>query len=294
VSRVFEVAPAGVAAAPPAVAPSTPSPAATAAAAALDGVLQRLGRYVAEYGQQASVIIGAERYDQRYQNAPLGEPSARRLVSEFALVKTSDRIGWVGFRDVVEVDGKPVHDRQDRLQSLFRTATPDVAEARRIADESARFNIGPRRNFNEPMSALFFFLPVLQSRFSYTKKGETALDGTNVWEIDFRETLIRTSQGRDVASRGTIWVNPQDGTVVRTKLVLSGFAGSGSLSSVDVTFARDSRLGLWLPSTMNERNQGRVNTGRGRVMSTATTDAIMTATAIYSDFKRFETSAAIR
>src|SRR6185437_3448968 len=68
-----------------------------------------------------------EHYQQRYQNAPLGQPSGRGLVGE---------------RDVVSVDGKPVRDRQDRLMGLFRSGTPDFAEVRRIADESARFNIG--------------------------------------------------------------------------------------------------------------------------------------------------------
>jgi len=70
-----------------------------------------------------------EHYRQRYQNAPLGQPSGRDLVAELALVKTSDTIGWVGFRDVVSVDGKPIQDRQDRLMALFRSGTPDFAES---------------------------------------------------------------------------------------------------------------------------------------------------------------------
>ena len=41
-----------------------------------------------------------------------------------------------------------------------------------MADESARFNIGPtRRNFNEPTAALFFLLPASQARFAFTRKG---------------------------------------------------------------------------------------------------------------------------
>jgi VWFA-related protein len=259
----------------------------------LDTILQRVGRYVSEYGEQASVIVGVEHYDQRYADAPLGEPSSRRLVAELALTKTADATGWLGFRDVFEVDRKPIRDRQDRLQALFRAGLPDLSEARRIADESARFNIGPtRRNFNEPTSTLFFLLPATQSRFAFRKARETRVGGVDAWEIEFQEktspTLIRTTDGRSVASRGTIWVAPEDGTVLRTKLVLSGFQAEGSFSTLDVTYALDSRLGLWLPSRMAERHEGIV-----RRVKTASR-AIVTATATYSDFKRFEASSTFK
>jgi VWFA-related protein len=249
---------------------------------ALNPVLQQVGRYVANYGEEASLIIAVEHYRQHYDGAPLGEPAERNLVAELALVKTSDAIGWVGFRDVVAVDGKPIPDRQDRLMGLFREGTPDVARARSIANESARFNLGPtRRNFNDPTAALLFFLPGNQARFTFTPKGATSIEGVDVMEIDFREksnpTLIRTTDGRDVASQGTIWVVPTDGTVVRTRLIVSGFAGMGSSARVEATFGRDKRLGLWLPVKMTERHEGRLGTA-------------VTATATYGDFKRFETS----
>ena len=208
---------------------------------ALEDVLQRVGRYVANYGEQASLIIAVERYEQRYQNAPAGQRSERKLLAEFALFKTRDATGWVGFRDVISADGKPIADRQDRLQALLRAGTPDVLEARRIADESARFNIGPtRRNFNEPTAALFFLLPASQARFTFTRQGMTTVDGVTAMEIDFRETgsptVIRTSDGRDVAAQGTIWVVPSDGTVLRTRLGVSGFGGPRTSSTIDVTF----------------------------------------------------------
>jgi len=281
-----------------------PAPVRSAAAASrnveLEGALQRVGRYVLEYGQQASLIVGVERYDQRYENAPLGQPPFRRLTAEFALVKSAT--GWAGFRDVMELDGKPIPDRKDRLQKLFKAGTPDVSEARRIADESARFNIGPtRRNFNEPMSALFFLLPATQPRFVFTRKRDTSLGGIDVWEIEFEEksrpTLIRTTDGRDAITHGTIWVVPADGTVVRTKLVLTGFAGAGSSSSIEVTYARDPRLGLWLPAAMAERHAGSirpVSMQRRRMSSLIDDQAVVTGTATYSDFKRFETAATIK
>ena len=246
--------------------PSEPTPAPIASApfvnanAESTALLQRVGDYVSNYGQQNALIVAVERYEQRYPEAVLGEPSSRSLVAEFALVKASDATGWVGFRDVIEVDRKPVQNRADRLEGLFKTDAPDVVEARRIADESARFNIGPtRRNFNEPTSMLFFLLPRTQQHFTFSAGGETNVSGVRAQEIDFTEntrpTLIRTAAGRDVPCHGTIWVIPGEGTVVRTRLVVGGFDGPESLSTVDVTYARDARLNMWLPVRMTERHE---------------------------------------
>jgi hypothetical protein len=210
-------------------------------------------------------------------------------------------MGWSGFRDVIEVDGRRIGDRKNRLQTLFRNGSPDPAEARRIADESARFNLGPvRRNFNDPTAALFFLMPSLLPRFAFTRKGESSVNGVNVWEVEFKEksrpTLIRTRDGRDVPSEGTIWVVPSDGTVVRTQLAISGFYGRSG-SKIEVTYARDDRLGLWLPETMKERHEADiVEAGRsayGAAIASARTTVVV-GTATYSDFKRFETSATIK
>jgi VWFA-related protein len=299
VSRVFEVV-AGAAGADAGVA--APAPAAARAAPRdpmVNDVLQRVGRYVAGYGEQASVLIGVEHYEQRLLSMMKGQPTVRKLVADILLVRTSDELGWSGFRDVIEVDGKPVGERQNRLQALFKSGSPDAAEARRIADEGARYNIGPtRRNFNEPTSALFFLMPATQSRFQFTRKGEITLDGMQVMEIGFQEkthpTLIRTSTGGDVTSEGSIWVVPSDGTVVRTKLAISGFAGLGSSSTIDVTYTRDSRLGLWVPAIMKERHTSNVQGLLSGMGPSASQGVVVVATATYEDFKRFEITSAIK
>ena len=291
---------------PPDESPAVPprSSASTPRDPVLGDVLERVGRYVAGYGEQASLIVAVERYEQRHPDPPLGQPSLRKLVAEFALVKTRDATGWVAFRDVISVDGKPIGDRQDRLEALFQTGVPDLAEARRIADESARFNIGPtRRNFNEPTAALFFLLPSSQARFAFTRKGNTTIDGVAAMEIGFKETasptVIRTADGRDVAAEGTIWVVPADGTILRTRMVVRGFAGPASSSSVDVAFARDERIRLWLPARMTERHEGTMRAQSTRTLSgrpgasLSLVSAVVTTTAAYGDFKRFETSSSI-
>ena len=253
------------------------------------------------YGQQASIIIGVEHYDQRLLSVTGSELTKRLSTAEFALVKTSDAIGWSGFRDVIEVDGRRIGNRQDRLQALFGSGKPDAGEARRIADEGARYNLGPARlNFNEPTAALFFLTPSLLPRFTFTRKGESKVDGVDVWEVEFKEksrpTLIRTRDNGNVPSQGTIWVVPSDGTVVRTRLVITGYSGRNS-SNIDVTYARDERMGVWLPATMKERDEiDVVEAGRTAFGATDPTArmTVVLGTATYSDFKRFETSATVK
>jgi VWFA-related protein len=300
VSRVLDILP-GTATAP---APTLPPPTVAgvpARDAGMDDVMARVGRYVAGYGEQASIVIGLEHHDQRLLSATGSEVSRRQSTAEFALVKTSDAMGWSGLRDVIEVDGRRIGNRQDRLQRLLRNGTPDAGEARRIADESARFNLGPaRRNFNEPTAALFFLSPSLLPRFSFTRRRESTLGGVSVWEIEFKEksrpTLIRTTNGGDVPSQGTVWIDPTAGTVLRTRLIITGLSGRNS-SDVDVTFERDERLGLWLPKTLKERHETDVLEGGrsafGDVPSLARL-TIVVGTATYGDFKRFETSATIK
>lgn len=194
----------------------------------LDDVLKRVGAYVSAYGEKASLIVAVEKYTQSLTFEGANEMQRpRRLVAEFAIVKAPG--GWVGFRDVVEVNGEKVADRRDRLMSILNDAAPDSSQVMKIANESARYNIGPvSRNFNVPTAALFFFQPENIARFAFTKKGTKKSDGVEVWEIDFKETrtpsMVVTRAGVDVPMIGTLWVVPADGTVVRTRMVMRNFA----------------------------------------------------------------------
>jgi hypothetical protein len=68
---------------------------------------------------------------------------------------------------VYEVDGRPVRDRTDRLTKLFLAPHPDSqSQARRIAEESARFNLGGQvlRTITTPLLALQFIRAENQNR----------------------------------------------------------------------------------------------------------------------------------
>jgi hypothetical protein len=264
----------------------------------LQPVLERVGRYVDGYGEAASLIVATEEYEQRINEPPLGVPSERKLMSVFALSRATDATGWIGYRDVLEVDGRPVSDRADRLMSLLGSGTPDLAGARRVAAESARYNIGPAiRNFNDPTAVLFFFLSSRLARFAFESRGTETINGVRATQISFREiakpTLIQTTMGRDIACSGMLWVNPEDGTVLRTRIDLTGYQGLRSGVRVEVTFARDPRLRLWLPSRMTEQNRGVVQAFGATRLNASIVEVTMKATATYRDFKRFETDTSI-
>jgi hypothetical protein len=166
----------------------------------LPSVIRRLGQYVESFGERASLLVCVETYVQRYNLAAVEQASERRLVSEFAIVRTLDATGWIGFRDVVEVDGRSITNQRDRLEALFRGGAPDLERARAIVNESARFNIGPIvRTLNIPTVALFFFVPRNLDRFTFSHTGATVVERIPVWKIAFREretpSLIRRVNG---------------------------------------------------------------------------------------------------
>lgn len=258
----------------------------------LKDVVRRMGAYVQAYGEKASLVVGVERYTQHVKGSERTTARDRLTVADFAIVKAQGFGGWVGFRDVVEADGERFADHTDRLLAVLSDVSGSLDEAKRLSDESARFNIGPiARNFNVPTAALFFFRLESLERFKFKKKS----DGQGVWEIAFEETarptLVRTPEGRSVPAAGSVWVNPVDGTVLRTQLRMTGFGGgpgafarrTGS-AQVDVSYARVPSIGMWLPDTMTESYEVLSGTSQERT----------TAEAHYSDYRVFQTSVRIK
>lgn len=254
-------------------------------------VMKRVERYVASYGEQASIVVCTEHYDQQAWGSGMGVDAARTLESDFALVHADAIRGWLGFRDVLAVNGHRVSDREDRLARVLMASQGRFDEARRLSDESARYNIGAiERNFNVPTAALFFFTPENHDRFRFAAR-TVAADGT--WEVAFRETdrptLIRSPAGDSVPSSGTIWVEPQSGTIVRTRLEVETIDGHGSRArrghgSVEVVYRRVPDLNMWLPASMEEQFQ---------VSSGPIFDRV-SGHADYSNYRRFTTTVRIK
>jgi len=289
----------------------------------LSQVMIRAATYVQSYAEQLASVVGTEHYTQwlELKGRP-GGTGTRQLVSEFALVRTADE--WVGFRDVYEVDGKPVRDRQDRLLRMFADApTTAFAEGRRIADESSRYNIGSvQRNFNMPTMALSFVQAKHQPRFKYKKAGEDTIDGLAVWKVAFQEkqtpTFIKTPAGKNMPVTGTLWIVPTDGRVLRTYLEIAveskreisnpkmessvqpaGTPGTDqdwtdrrmrSAASISVLYAMNDRLGVMVPAEMRESYDAPITQSSQYATMLIVNGQRIVCRATYSDFRRFETS----
>ena len=241
---------------PPAAPDAPPAPAAVApqgSAANVEELVQRASQWVTSYAEELSLVIGVEHYAQYMGEEAFSRAYGRQLVSEFALVRVKG--DWLGFRDVYEVDGKPVGDRQDRLKKLFLEA-PDAAvtQGRKISDESARYNLGAiQRNFNVPTMALFFLQSTNVARFKFRKDGEEVIDGHRVWKVRYQETrtptIIRTSSGKDMPLTGTYWIDATAGQVLRTHMEISIEA---TMSAADPK----ARTGPTPPAARPETGQG--------------------------------------
>jgi hypothetical protein len=97
-----------------------------------------------------SATIAIERYEQRFGFERV------LLDSEFGIVRVPNHPQWLGFRDVMKVNGKALSGRDRRLGALFENPTGNAIEqAGRIALESARYNVGGvTRTINDPAVVL--------------------------------------------------------------------------------------------------------------------------------------------
>src|SRR5688572_5547832 len=78
-------------------------------------LVDRAGAWVLRFVQDFANVVAEESMRQEYRAG-----SKRQLKSDFLLVKHpgQDRV-FLAFRDVTEVNGRPVRDQQDRLTKLF-------------------------------------------------------------------------------------------------------------------------------------------------------------------------------
>jgi hypothetical protein len=242
--------------------------------------------YVDAYLAQFGSVVAEEAYQQTVRRGT-SIVEARRTKADLLLVRSDS--GWLPFRDVFEVNGQPVRDREERLKKLFlENPGQAMAEGRRISEESARYNIGRvQRTMNAPTVALSFFQSSFMRAFAYKRRGVETIDGTPVLRIDYREVgrptqIVHGTTGADMPSNGAIYVEPTSGRVVRTVLQ-SGDAST--VVEVVVKFLPNDTLGLWTPSQMTERYWSPGFRG----------DSI-SSEASYSSFRRFQvdTNEAVR
>ncbi len=279
-SEPFRVeAPLAVAAAPAADAPQPgeTGPAAGTAdekGAETDGrevplatLLERAGAYVLRYGDSFRNLVADEAYRQvEFQpGAGLTPSRVLNLRSDVVFVPLVGSIPWGTFRDVYDVDGEKVHDRDQRLERLF--AKPSVSaleQARSILKEGARYNLGKHgmdRTINAPTLGLLFLLPENQGRLVFKRKGTKTIAGFKAVELAFEEktspTLVRDRANDDVAASGRFWVDPIHGTVLQTRIEYDIEKSKRIVDRevwakgfVVTEFRREPALDIFVPDTM--------------------------------------------
>jgi VWFA-related protein len=252
---------------PTAVATSTTRPAVvTRASARPKGVpiapelRSRTGSYVASVVNGLSNIVGQEAFT-------LSRPD-RRVSSDLLLVRyPGSQRDLLAYRDVIQVNGKPVAGRDQRLIDLFITPPGGLRERAQqiMADSDAHVP----SVFN-PMFALAFLQSAYQSQFELTVNDAGPAWPREVKAVTFvevrRPTVLRRGplDNIDVPTRGTAWIEEGTGRVLQTELEI----GTGrSAPSMVTKFQLDDRLQVTVPVEMRTQNP----------------DGI----AVYSNFRRF-------
>lgn len=250
----------------------------------LDDVLDRVTDYVAVYTREFIGVVAEETYRQEVKGRiagndlrgfPIeGQHQSRTLKSDVLLVRAPAGDRWLQFRDVFEVDGKPVRDRDERLTRLFLAPSPSAQQqVEDIKAASSRYNIGDvNRTVNIPVMALAVFDVANRPWFDFT----VARKKDNAVELGFREnrsfTMIR---GRDggTPSYGKFVVDRTTGRILSSEL----HADTDSLKAqIDVVYDAEPALsGMWAPREMREKYELRGGT-------------TITGRATYAKFRRYQ------
>ena len=259
-------------------------------------LIERASEYAVNYFRSLSLVVCEETYEQRLYRPDVSYTAgltprggervvlSRVLVSDYLLVQLRGTRGWTGFRDVYSVDGSPVRDRTDRLTALFlNPGESGLRQAEQVRAESSRYNIGSAiRDINVPTFVLHFILPEIRERFTFRLKGREEVDRLPTRVVEYEETarptLITGLNDEPVPARGSFWIDPTSGEVLRTRLDTKS---GPKKARIEVSFTRDERIGFLVPNTMTERHTileetlvGRATYGNYRQFKVETTEQI--------------------
>jgi hypothetical protein len=245
---------------------------AEAQAPRVEELLDRATAYVQRFFNEYTNVVAEEHYIQE-----TSVPRRKRVLrSDFLLVRYPSAVAWMAFRDVFEVDGKPVRVQDDRLTRLFVDPPRDVlARASDIAREGARYNLWDIGTLNKPLAAMAFLQSDYRTRFRFTVAGLEKSLGQDVRTVRFQEfkqpTILRSNSNADILSRGLVWIDEKTGRVVKTELEV----GASRFPPEIVTLYKfNDELGINVPVEMRDWYPD----GAGEIRGVAT----------YGRFRRFQ------
>jgi len=250
-------------------------------APALPDLLTVGGNYVARYADRLGATAAEEEYLQYDMSS--GRMGTPRRVNCSAV--------WVGlsggaidsFRDVVALDRAPIRPKDDRLMALFQTPTAASRDAaHEMTEKAVTQYLDPNlHGLDQPFLALDFLRAANQDRSTFKVEGMKNLKGAQVAVLKFTEKkgqpLIATRE--KTPALGRFWIDPADGTVRQTELMLSGDTYT---QKVTVTYANDTATAMWLPAEMYQQSE---------VNGPGATDSSGRASAGYGGRQAFEARA---
>ena len=261
-------------------------------------IMSRAGSYLESYAGRLSGLVMEESYVQDveqlnrfgYRMNTRGGVSHRQLRSDLLLVRPEGADAWMQFRDVFEVDGKALRDRNDRLEKLFLQPSKSTgAQAEKIVRESARYNIGDiERTINLPLLAMTVLDRRMQPNFQFRlaetsdpaklPKSAAFAERTGAVVVEFNEvtvrTMITTPQGKNLRSHGRFWFAMPEAEVLMTELGVDDYTLS---ATIHVAYDRKPGLAAPVPVEMHELYLNRLNNST-KVEGTAT----------YSNYRQFD------
>jgi len=245
----------------------------------LERVLAQAGSYAVNYSRTLPVLVADEQSNENLRGFGVqssdspgmevaGHTEIRLLKGTLVIESRGNEKGWQAYRDYYEVNTRLLHEKNDRLEQLFRDWSPAFApEISAIADASRRQHLGSvTRVFNVPTFTLMFLIPQNQTQFAFRRTGEKKVDGEPVWVVAFEETkrppMVTSKTGEEYPIHGELWIEPATGRLVRSKMFVENLkpaegsqAGSEALRprmTIDVSYQKDPKLQVWVPVEMKE------------------------------------------
>ena len=188
------------------------------------------------------------------------------------------------YRDVYRVGTRAVTDHTERLQTLLTENTAGaLAQARRLTDASAGFNLGRvMRNTNIPTMAFEHLAPEHVAGIRVRPAGRDTIDGRDLVVLEFQEiarpTIVRGPKGAEVPAAGRYWIDPASGAVPRAAVDFTVGHVTGKL---DVRLELHPELKVWVPSQMiewwvagNARSSGHAQYDRFQRLAVSTQEIV--------------------
>ena len=210
----------------------------------LDELRRRTAVYVQTFVDNLANVVAEEEYRQEFRLAA----GRRRLKSDFLLVRhPGEEKVYITFRDVLERDGRPVRDQQERLTRLFLEPFDSaVRRAGEIQRDGLRHSL-ERGRLMDPLGVVAYLQAAYQENFKFSLGPLDRGLGPDVRELQFVQ--IVPVENRRNAIEAKAWVTEDSGRVLKTEL-RSGPAVVARLTTTK--FGTDPELRIDVPTEMRD------------------------------------------